>query len=124
MPRRSSSQLPLRSGHRVPSEAMREDSASCVSFAGSGVIVALLGIAPAWPSGRSHWSRESASGPYDPLRGDLDRQGWQRSVRRATDDPRIGRGIEHAAMARADDVPLFAQTRQDGTTKVRADGAV
>src|SRR5215207_7134881 len=125
MPRRSSSQLRPRSDRGGPPVVARERSSPGVSFGDRGVIAALLaGIAPAWPSGRPDRPLESASGPHDPIRGDLDGQGWQGPVRRATHDPRVRRWIEHAGMAGADDIPLLAQPREDGTAKVRADGAV
>src|SRR5215212_1118928 len=112
MPSRSSSQLRPRSDRGGPPVAAREPAAPGVTFGGRGIIAALLaGVAPTWPSGRSDRPLESARGPYDPIRGDLDGQGRQRSVRRTGDDPRVSRGIEHTGMTRADDIPLFAQPR-------------
>src|SRR5215207_5925674 len=120
MPSRSSSQLRPGTDRGGPQVAATERSAPGGSFGDRGVIAALLaGLAPGWPSGRPDQSLESTGGPHDPIRGDRDGQGWQGPVRRATDDPGVGRGIEDAGMARADDIPLLAQLRQDGAAEVR-----
>src|SRR5215217_926560 len=72
----------------------------------------------------SYWSLESTCGSDPPFWQNLDGERREGAVGRTVDHGGGVRGVEDAAVTRADDVALRAQLRQDCTAEVGADGAV